>query len=138
VAGARAAGALGPERGPRLLRYAIAGLVAYAFEYGSFVGAYYRLDAPIVAANVASFAVALAVSFALTKYWVFRVGSGNGGRQLSGYTLLAVVNLGIGTVLLVALRELGIPPLAGKVLVMGAIALWNFRLLTRVVFRSRP
>jgi hypothetical protein len=55
---------------------------------------------------------------------------------LSGYTVLAVVNLGIGTALLVGLRELGIPPLAGKVLVMGAIALWNFRLLTRVVFRG--
>jgi hypothetical protein len=55
---------------------------------------------------------------------------------LSGYTVLAVVNLGIGTALLVGLRELGIPPLAGKVLVMGATALWNFRLLTRVVFRG--
>lgn len=116
------------------LQYAVAGVIAFACEYTTFLALYYRLDLPIVVANSIAFVVGLTVSFALSKLWVFRHGVGTKTRQASLFVALALFNLVLTNLLLVLLKHYGIAPVIGKLAVMCLIVLWNFIILRNFIF----
>lgn len=123
-------------RSRRIVKFVISGLCAAATEFLVFF-VLHNLDLQLVASHVLSFLCGLAVSFTLNKQWVFSR-KGQGVSQFAAYTTLALVNIVVGSVLLVLLTDtLGVPAIISKLGVMAAIATWNFIIYERIIFRHK-
>lgn len=116
-------------------KFLMSGGVAALAEYLSFV-ALHHLGMYLIAANALSFSCGLVISFTLNKHWVFSR-KGNGTRQFAAYFVLALVNLVLGSGLIVLLAEgAGLAPLIAKVITMGVIATWNYVMYQKIIFKA--
>lgn len=124
-----------PLKHHRIIKFIVSGGSAAAIEYGAFVALTFLL-LPVVAANVLSFICGLIVSFTLNKAWVFS-SKGKGGRQFALYLGLALTNMLLSSILIFLLVEqLHILSYIAKIIVMGMVAIWNYGLFSRIIFKS--
>lgn len=119
------------------IKYLVAGGTAYAVEIGTFSLIYYIIQLNPAVANAISFFAGMSVSFALNKYWTFSsVGQKLRGHiQLSQYVLLAIVNVVITSILIGVLIDGGIPGYIAKTLLIGMVAVWNFVIFKKFIFK---
>ena len=120
----------------KALSFAVVGLVNSAVDFGVFSFAYYYLALPIIAANVASWIVAVSGSYVMNSLTTFARESGR-ELTLKAYAGFAVSGAGFvntATVFTVAFRRGWV----GKLFAIGASFLVNFTLSHFVVFRKRP
>jgi putative flippase GtrA len=129
------AGAAHPMLRDRRVRFVVVGGGAASLELAVFELAV-LIGAGVVPANVISFVVGLVVSFAGHAMWSF---SGNQSlavrSQFGAYALLALINSAITSVLIQAFTTWGLKPWIAKALCMVMVAIWNYGLLSRLVFR---
>jgi putative flippase GtrA len=120
--------------GKRVTKFLISGGCAAATEYGMFLLLVSGL--PLFAANSISFLGGLAVSFFLNKRWVF-LNKGRMTRQIVLYVTLAGVNLLTGNMVIWLLVENTYSSaMLAKIIVMILIAIWNYLLFSRIIFKS--
>lgn len=127
------------QKHQKLVRYIISGGSAAAIEYGAFLLFQYGLHFPVWLSQVASFLVGLVTAFLLHALWTFRQGSQlmDAKRQrFVLYVLLAAINIVVTGVLIVILQRLAVPAWIAKIIVMGAVIVWNFALLNKVIFSA--
>lgn len=121
----------------RIIRFLVSGGSAAAVEYVAFVCLQFALgaDALFICQSI-SFGCGFLVSFLLNRYWVFG-SEGNAGAELVKYTILAAINLALGN-LAISLLVYSIEwhPLLAKLVVMLMIAVWNYFIFSRLIFRS--
>lgn len=117
----------------KVFKFLISGGLAAATEYGSFL--LFILALPLVAANALSFMMGLIVSFSLNRSWVFG-SKGNTKKKFAQYFLLALINLTLGSLIILALVTAGIPALIAKVVVMLLIATWNYLIFSKIIFKD--
>lgn len=123
----------------RILRFLIAGGSAAATEYLAFIGLQTLLgtDALILSQSF-SFACGFVVSFLLNRLWVFQ-SAGTWTGDLGRYGALAGINLVLGNIVISLLvGPMSLPPLAAKLVVMVLIAVWNYAIFSKIVFRQPP
>ena len=90
----------------------------------------------LFASQTVSFLYGFILSFFLQKAWVFK-SKGNIKSELLKYGLLATINLVISNLLLwILVDQTGLNDLLSKVAVMVLIAVWNFFIFQKVVFRK--
>jgi putative flippase GtrA len=122
----------------KAVSFGLIGFVNTAVDFGVFSLGYYGLGLPIIAANLASWVVAVSCSYVLNSTITFSIDS---RRELSFKTYFAFVLAQLAgfaantTTIVVASHFM--PVLLGKVLATGASFLVNFSLSHFVVFR-RP
>jgi len=110
------------------------GVTAFS-EYASFVILTLFIS-NILVDNAISFTISLFVGFTLNKLWVFK-SSGDYKKQASAYIVLSIINLGLGSVLILFFAELlHLHPLIAKLLTMAIIATCNYLVFSRLIFRS--
>lgn len=123
----------------RILRFLISGGAAAATEYLVFIALHLIQDQDsLILSQSFSFACGFVVSFLLNRLWVFQsVGTWTG--DLARYGALAAINLVLGNVAISLLvGPAALHPLAAKLVVMVLIAIWNYAIFSRLVFRQRP
>lgn len=123
----------------RVLRFLVSGGSAAAAEYLVFIALQWgAAQPPLILSQSFSFACGFVISFLMNRLWVFR-SAGSWTGDLARYGALAAINLVLGNIaisLLVGPADLH--PLVAKLVVMVLIAVSNYAVFSRVVFRQRP
>lgn len=129
----------------QMIRYIFVGGSAFLVEYAVFSLLIIYMSGGVINlffVQTTSFICGLFVSFFGNKSYTFRQSihqthAHTIGRQSIMYASLALCNLVVTNILLAILvKQLGIPALVAKVCVMVAVAVWNFLLFKKVIFRS--
>jgi len=122
----------------RVVKFLISGGSAAFVEYIIFVClSLYLGPTLIIISQTVSFLAGFAVSFILNKEWVFG-SAGDTKKQLSKYCLLAGINLVLSNLALwIFIDQLDINHFIAKFIVMGMVALWNYALFARFIFKPR-
>ena len=123
----------------RFFRFLVSGGSAAATEYAAFAVLQTALGQDALILNQSfSFACGFIVSFLLNRLWVFE-SEGTWSGDLARYGLLAGINLLLGNLAISFLvGPAGLNPLVAKFAVMVLIAVWNYVVFSRLVFRRRP
>ena len=122
---------------PQLLRYLLSGLFCAGLEYSVFQLMHQILSLSLIVANTIAYALAFIFNFLITKFLVFNAPQKSSARyQFLAYSLLVAFNYTLGTWLLVYLVEswhfqAGL----SKIFSMGVVAVWNFFIYKKVVYR---
>lgn len=122
----------------RLLRFVISGGCAAFVEYATFFFFVHFLNIQVILAQPLSFSCGVITSYILNKFWVFGHGMKNVKRiELVLFGSLAMFNLFFTTVLMeVSVYLLHIQPLIVKIILMGCVAVWNYVIFNKIIFRS--
>ncbi len=119
-----------------VVRYLFSGGSAFLTEYAVFLVLFSGLSVWLYAANSLSFFAGLIVSFTLNRSWTFKQDNfkRSARQQMTMYALMAAFNLAAINVLIGLLDHLGLDPRIGKIVVMVAVAAWNFVIFRSIVF----
>lgn len=121
----------------KFAKFLLVGGLAAITEYGSFLFFIGPLRLQVIIANVVSFCLGLLVSFSLNRSWVFIVME-EAKKQFVRYLVLALINLCISTFSIwVLTEEVGMPAAYGKVVMMVVIAVWNFVIFSKFIFKIK-
>jgi putative flippase GtrA len=126
-----------PETAQKV-RYLLSGGVTFTVEYGSFLVFSYGLNLNIYLALTLSFLLALAVGFAINHFWTFQRNDEAVSRRFWAYVALALLNLGFNYLAVPGLGHLGVPHAVGKILAQSCVVIWNYVLMSRLIFRPHP
>ncbi len=121
------------------LRFLIAGCTGAAVNLGllyvltDIVGLWYLLS------SVLAFIVSFLVSFRLQKYWAFKEPSTHAiSSQMLWYLVVALVNLGLNTLILFTCVEiLHMHYMLGQVVAGAMVAVWNFFIYKYFIFNIK-
>jgi len=120
----------------RRIRFLIVGGTSALLELAAFE-ALVLLRTPAVPAQIASFLLGMTLSFIGYRLWSF---AGEHRlplkAQAAGYASLALINVA-ATSVIIHLLVIWVPAWIAKVICMGAVALWNYTLLNRLLFARR-
>jgi putative flippase GtrA len=120
----------------RITKFLISGLSAAALEYAVFLLLDMLLgNKLIIVCQSVSFMCGLCVSFILNRKWVFK-SSGNKKAELIRYLILALTNLLLSNILIVSLVSIRVTFWIAKIIVMAAIATWNYSIFQKFIFKS--
>lgn len=120
----------------QFIRYLVSGGLSFVGEYTSFLVTYYWLHFPVVVANSTGFVVGMSLNFSLNYFWVFRNRTEALVRSMAQYVLLALVNLGLTSLALTVLDDLGANLALGKLALMILVTVWNFLIYKLLIFSS--
>ncbi len=131
----------GPSRVNSLLlvfRYVVSGGTAAAIGIVVFSVLTQYVHLWYLAASLLAFLSAFSVSFPLQKFWTFQQSSTDRVHvQISGYFLLTVVDMGANTALMYGFVDgVGLYPLFAQLVTWSLIALGNFVVCRRWIFKS--
>ena len=111
----------------------MSGLLAAALEFLSFFLIFYIIGASLYVAQPVSFVVGLAISFSINRSWVFMRKDKTYSRLML-YAAVALCNIYISTYLILMFEEY-IPAFSAKIAVMGCVALWNYIIFKKIIFK---
>ena len=120
-------------------RYFMVGLLAFSTDYFILVITYYVLHIPLPFAATIGFLAGMVISFFSNRHWVFGV-IGQKRHiliQLIEYIFLVIFNFVFTVICISQLSLIGLEPYIGKIIIMGAITLWNYALFRWVIFSER-
>lgn len=122
---------------PQPLRYLLSGVFCAGLEYSVFHLTHQLLGFSLIAANTIAYILAFVFNFLITKFLVFNAPQKSSARyQFITYSLLVAFNYTLGTWLLVYLVESWqLPAGVSKILSMAIVAVWNFFIYKKVVYR---
>lgn len=124
-------------RNSKLIKFLVSGCLAALVEYLSFALIVYKLgNNRFILGQVMSFCLGLMISFLLNKLWVFSA-TGQAHIQMIKYVTLAVINILLSSgILKLLVSGAGIRPVVAKLVVMGCVAVWNYTLFSKFIFRQ--
>ena len=114
--------------------YIFAGVSAALIELALFTVLNSFTGLGIASANIISVVVATAYNFTLNRSVTFKSTS-NPARSAVLYTMLFAINLAITTFAIGALTEAGLQAPVAKLIMQVCVAVWNFVLYKRVIFK---
>lgn len=123
----------------RMFRYIIAGGTSFVVEYGSFLMLYYGGHLSAVMANTISFILSLITSFSLNKLWVFKSEQQDRhvAHQLVLYACVAAFNVVMTDIIIHWLVGVRVPAFAAKMLLIILVAIWNFFVFQKLIFKTQ-
>lgn len=116
-------------------KFLVAGGAAAVGEYCLFLLIVPHI--PLLVSQLVSFCFGMTISFSLNKYWVFK-SAGGYGQEILRYVVLALINAVIGLFAMQFLVEyIHLAGWVAKLIVMTAIAIWNYFIMQRIIFKRR-
>ncbi len=119
----------------KVLRFGISGSIAALSEFLIFILCSQLLALPIFSSQTISFMIGLLISYTLNRQWVFK-STAKMNSQIMKYATLAVINLLLSNILIVALHDAGLVAWIAKIIVMASVALWNFLIFQKIIFKN--
>jgi putative flippase GtrA len=123
--------------GHNMARFAVVGGIGFGTDVGLLWLLHGLLGMWLPLATALAYLVAFAISFVLSREWVFP-DTGGMRRQIYRYCWLVAGVLLLTVLGVQALVWLGVPYLAAKVVVSGVVALVNYVVSRWWVFRAAP
>lgn len=118
------------------IKFLFSGGSAAIVEYGVFVG-FQTAHLSVYIANIVSFCSGLIVSYILNRLWVFK-SNNQPHKEFFTYVCLAMFNLLLTTILIgILTRSVGINPFVVKLVLMITIAVWNYLLFSKLIFKAK-
>lgn len=112
----------------QIIQYAITGGAWFWSGYAMFALLYSLFGVGIVPAKIISYVFGLLVNFVLERFWVFD--SKDSRKELDKvsvrYVILSGVNLGIDTLIVWSLAQIGLTPYLGQFVSAGFFTVWNY------------
>ena len=122
------------ERVRRMMRFITSGAISSLVEYGTFVLMVYFTPIVVLVAQPLSFMCGVGSSYSLNRFWVFRAG-GSHKKSMTMFVAVAACNATLSTILMyIAVEVWQANELIAKLLIMAAIAVWNYLIFSRVIF----
>jgi putative flippase GtrA len=120
-----------------LVRFAIVGLASFALDVGALVALRTRTPLPLAVVTALAFSIAALFNFVLSRQWVFpdAARAGKPHADLARYAVLVAAGLLLTTVTVPVLAVGGLDYRLAKLLASGLVALLNFLVMPRWVFR---
>ena len=119
----------------RMVRFLITGILAFLttlsllYVFTEWFSLWYLYSATV------AYAISIAVSFVLQKYWTFRNGTSTATRaQFVRFIFLNIINIGLNACGVYFLTELGLWYIASEFFVALLIALSSFSIMRRFIF----
>ena len=124
-----------------VVRYLVCGITATIVSFVSYFGflALFGNNSPLAvqAATVMSWACAVAVSFLISRSWVFGPGENGIRRELLGFIFGRLATLFVDLALMqILIFQAGMSQLAAKAVVQVVVTVLNY-LLGKLVFRRK-
>lgn len=122
----------------QFLRYAAAGVVSIAIEYGMLVlMVKYVGQDHLLFANAVAFTIASVFNYFISRYWVFERGKHRTHVEMMAYFASAGVGLLINQFVLWSLvKGISLDYRIAKIGAIGAVVLWNYWARRTWVFKS--
>nr|WKN37606.1 GtrA family protein [Tunicatimonas sp. TK19036] len=122
----------------QFLRYAAAGVVSVAIEYGMLVlMVEYVGHDHLLFANAIAFTIASVCNYFISRYWVFERGKHRTHVEMMAYFVSAGIGLLINQLVLWSLVEgISLDYRIAKIGAIGAVVLWNYWIRRTWVFKS--
>lgn len=122
----------------KIYRYIVSGIVAAAVDFGllyilvDLCGLWYLVSATI------AFIATVCTSFVMQKFWTFENSDTSViARQMAGYVVLSIINIGVNTVLMYVFVDLlTIHYIIAQVYATIIIAAYGFFVYRHVIFRK--
>ena len=105
--------------------YLVVGGIAFLTELATFL-ALLAADVSVIPASIASFIVATAANYALSRRIAFARKPISGGDEIARFLLVAGVGLVLNTGVVWTLLLLGLPATIAKVAAVAPVLAWNF------------
>jgi putative flippase GtrA len=121
----------------QLVRFCSVGASGYGVNLAVSAAGLTILRLPVLAAAALAFVAAASSNFLLNRTWTFRSRDGRRVRQGARFFLVSAAVLGFGLVLLAALVEAGLPPLAAQAAGVAAATPVSFALNRGWTFAPR-
>mgnify|MGYP000882263762 FL=1 len=119
----------------QFIRYLISGFTAFGTEYMLFALLYSQAKTGYRLSNFFAMSAGFAISFTMNRKWSFKSRE-NLFKQLLMFAALFAVNLFISNnVINILSSSIGLSPLLSKLIVMGAIVIWNFIIYRKIIYR---
>lgn len=120
--------------------YLLVGISAFICEYATFIFIVEMLsNMNLVLPQTISYIVGLLVSFFGNRSVTFKEGdsihANSFKKQAGQYLVLAAINVVLSNILLQVLAAGDVNILIAKVIVIGAVALWNFIIFNKIIFK---
>lgn len=119
----------------RMVRFIITGIFAFLttlfllYVFTEWFSLWYLYSATV------AYAISIAISFALQKFWTFKNGTSTATRaQFVRFLFLNIINIGLNACGVYLLTELGLWYIASEFLVALLIALSSFGIMRRFIF----
>lgn len=121
-----------------IIEYLLTGAIVTTVDYLLFVLCFKVANLGLLTATVAAYVAGLIVSFALSRYWVFRKGADQQFTSSVGrYITLLIINLGITYAMLWGMQTwFDLTPLIGKFVVGFFMIFWIYVADKFWVFRA--
>lgn len=121
----------------QIVRYLISGGTAAIVDLGLLFVFVEWLSIYYIIAAIIAFLISFVVSFVLQKYWTFKdARTQDVHKQVSVYFLVALINLGINTLLIYIFVEFfGMHYIFGQILASGLIAISSFFIYSLFIFK---
>lgn len=123
----------------QIIKFLIAGGMGASVDLFVYFLLTYLVGLWYVASSAISFSVAFWVSFGLQKFWTFRDGDTQRmGKQTALYFFVAIINLGINTLLVYLLVDhAGAHKLLSKIVASAIVAVESFLVYRYVIFAKK-
>jgi putative flippase GtrA len=120
-----------------VVRFSLVGLVSFALDVGALVALRTMTPLPLALDAALAFAVASLFNFVASRQWVWpdAARSGKPHADLARYALLVGAGLLVTTVTVPVLAVLGLDYRMAKLAASGLVAVLNFVVMPRWVFR---
>lgn len=127
----------------KFIKYIGVGAAAFAVEYGTFVGLIYLWNLPLVIVQSLSFLLGLTVSFLGSRFITFSVGEEEShslgvSSQIVSFLSLGLFNLLVSNIILhLLVNDMHLHKFVAKIAVMALVALWNYLIFNRFIFKPQ-
>lgn len=130
-------------KGNKFYIYLLVGVSAFICEYATFISIVEVLPSMnIIFPQTISYIIGLLVSFFGNRSITFKEASNTHAnsfkKQAGQYLVLAAINVVLSNILLQVLVAGDVNILIAKVVVIGAVALWNFIIFNKIIFKRQP
>lgn len=117
----------------QILKFGVVGVVAFLIDYSLLYALTEFCHIHYMISSIISFTVSLIFNYIASIYWVFDVKQKQTIKEITVFTILSVIGLGINQLVMYLMTDVGnIYYMFSKLVATAIVMVWNF--ITRKIF----
>lgn len=117
-------------------RYIVGGGISAVMELSLFILFVQVFQLQSNVAHTSSYLLAISANFTLLKFWIFSDANTSNTKQVLGYLATIAINLMLSNAL-ISFLDIGFSPVVAKIVTMAMVVLWNYFVMSKVIFNIR-